>query len=121
MDPTLESIAGAGVYGSWTAGEFSCRRISARRLAEYRHCNFFEAWNRIADDVDSYEDRGLTFVSVDISGHEVPEFQPSAAYRHLELLLGRIRDLSDTAPFTTRPEEAGLQLQVSLGSGTGPV
>ena len=54
-------------------------------------------------DVAETPDRGLTFVSVHLSGHLVPEFQPSAAYRQLELLLGRVSDLSDTRPFTTGP------------------
>lgn len=37
------------------------------------------------------EDRGLTFVTIDLSGHEVPEYQPSAGYRTLEKLLNRIK------------------------------
>lgn len=49
-------------------------------------------------------ERGMTFVEIDQSGHMVPEFTPSAAYRHLEFLLGRIKGLDDTAPFTTQPE-----------------
>ena len=64
-------------------------------------------------------ERGLTFVSIDLSGHEVPEFQPSAAYRHLELLLGRINSLDEVSPFTTQPDV--VQPAAMLGSGTAPV
>ncbi|KAK4545974.1 hypothetical protein LTR36_002538 [Oleoguttula mirabilis] len=45
-------------------------------------------------------ERGLTFCEVFLSGHQVPEWQPSVAYRHIELLLGRIENLSDVRPFT---------------------
>lgn len=64
-------------------------------------------------------DRGLTFVSVDLSGHEIPEFQPSAAYRHLEFLLGRIKNLSEVSAFTTQP--GFPQSHQPLGKGTGPI
>ena len=64
-------------------------------------------------------ERGLTFVTVDLSGHEVPEFQPSAAYRHLELLLGRISSLDEVSPFTTQPDV--VQPDFALGNGTAPV
>lgn len=46
-------------------------------------------------------ERGLTFVGVDLSGHMIPQYAPSAAYRHLEVLLGRVANLSSTVPFTT--------------------
>lgn len=48
-------------------------------------------------------ERGLTYVSVGLSGHMVPQYAPSAAYRQLEFLLGRIDNLGDTGPFTTPP------------------
>ena len=60
-------------------------------------------------------ERGLTFVAIDLSGHEVPEYQPSAAYRTFEMLLGRIDSLSDMSPFTTQPHVK--QPQVPLGKG----
>jgi carboxypeptidase D len=50
------------------------------------------------------EDRGLTFVTVELSGHEVPGYQPGAAYRHLEKLLGRISSLDEESPYTTVQE-----------------
>lgn len=67
----------------------------------------------------THSERGLTWVGVDRSGHMVPQYQPSAAYRHLEVLLGRVDSLSSTAPFTTAPDYAQPDPD-SLGSGTGP-
>lgn len=46
-------------------------------------------------------ERGLTFVGVDLAGHMVPQYAPSAAFRHIEVLLGRVSSLSSTQPFTT--------------------
>ncbi|KAI3393784.1 hypothetical protein diail_3605 [Diaporthe ilicicola] len=48
-------------------------------------------------------ERGLTFVGIALSGHMVPQYQPTAAYRQLEVLLGRVSSLSSTDPFTTDP------------------
>lgn len=47
-----------------------------------------------------WEERGLTFCTVDLSGHMVPQYAPSAAYRQLEYLLGRISSLSEVSDFT---------------------
>ncbi|EKG12885.1 Peptidase S10 serine carboxypeptidase [Macrophomina phaseolina MS6] len=63
-------------------------------------------------------DRGLTYVAVELSGHAVPGFAQSAGYRHLELLLGRIANFSDTSPFTTQPDYP--QPAGPLGKGTSP-
>ncbi|WPG98619.1 Hypothetical protein R9X50_00141200 [Acrodontium crateriforme] len=41
-------------------------------------------------------ERGLTFYQVQLAGHEVPGYAPSAGYRMLEVLLGRVKDLSST-------------------------
>ncbi|CAM1508949.1 Fc.00g026880.m01.CDS01 [Cosmosporella sp. VM-42] len=46
-------------------------------------------------------ERGLTYVSVELSGHMVPQYAPSAAYRQLEVLLGRVKSLKSKQPFTT--------------------
>lgn len=64
------------------------------------------------------EDRGLTFVSVAFSGHMIPQNQPSAAYRHLEKLLGRIKSLSQVSAFSTQPGYP--QPRGALGRGTAP-
>ncbi|KAF7114711.1 hypothetical protein CNMCM5793_009662 [Aspergillus hiratsukae] len=45
-------------------------------------------------------ERGLTFVEVKLCGHMVPQYQPSAAFRHLEYLLGRVDSLESREPFT---------------------
>ena len=49
----------------------------------------------------THTERGLTLVTVQMSGHMVPQYAPSAAYRHLEFLLGRIPSLATVGPFTT--------------------
>lgn len=61
-------------------------------------------------------ERGLTFVAIVLAGHEVPEHTPSAGYRHLEYLLGRIDSLDEVSPFTTQPQVQ--QPNGSLGRGT---
>lgn len=50
----------------------------------------------------THTERGLTLVVVDLSGHEIPQYAPGAAYRQLELLLGRINNLTDFGDFTTQ-------------------
>ncbi|KAF2418243.1 serine carboxypeptidase [Tothia fuscella] len=47
-------------------------------------------------------ERGLTFYQVQLAGHELPGYAPGAAYRSIELLLGRIKSLSDVGDFTTQ-------------------
>lgn len=49
-----------------------------------------------------YTERGLTFSTVAMAGHMVPQYAPGAAYRHLEFLLGRIESLSEETDFTTQ-------------------
>ncbi|KAL9592472.1 MAG: hypothetical protein Q9219_007724, partial [cf. Caloplaca sp. 3 TL-2023] len=48
------------------------------------------------------EERGLTFYQVQLAGHELPEYTAGAAYRIVELLLGRISSLGDAGDFTTQ-------------------
>ncbi|KAI1327188.1 alpha/beta-hydrolase [Xylariaceae sp. FL0255] len=64
-------------------------------------------------------ERGVTYVSVDLSGHMIPQYAPSAAMRHLEFLLGRVDSLSSVEPFIIYP---GITQPASssLGNGTGP-
>jgi carboxypeptidase D len=66
----------------------------------------------------AHSERGLTYVGVDLSGHMIPQYAPSAAYRHLEVLLGRVPSLDSTMPFTT---DTGVgQPAGGLGDGTAP-
>jgi len=46
-------------------------------------------------------ERGLTFYQVQLAGHELPGYAPGAAYRALEVLLGRVDSLGDVGDFTT--------------------
>ncbi|PWY98493.1 alpha/beta-hydrolase [Testicularia cyperi] len=57
-------------------------------------------------------ERGLSWISNDLSGHMLPQYQPSSAYRQLEFLLGRIDSLSSKQPFTT--SDAGYQAQNTI-------
>ncbi|KAL9628390.1 MAG: hypothetical protein Q9204_005915 [Flavoplaca sp. TL-2023a] len=50
----------------------------------------------------THTERGLTWVEVALTGHMVPQYAPSAAYRQLEFLLGRIDTLEQRGPFTTQ-------------------
>lgn len=45
-------------------------------------------------------ERGLTFYELQLAGHEVPGYSLGGGYRSIELMLGRISSLSDTAPFS---------------------
>ena len=48
-----------------------------------------------------HTERKLTVVTVDLSGHMIPQYAPSAAYRQVEFLLGRIPSLGTKGTFTT--------------------
>lgn len=50
----------------------------------------------------THHERGLTFCSVTLAGHEIPQYVPGAAYRQLEFLLGRISSLTEVGDFTTQ-------------------
>ncbi|PVH98259.1 alpha/beta-hydrolase [Periconia macrospinosa] len=51
----------------------------------------------------THTERKLTWVYQALSGHMVPQYQPSSGYRQLEFLLGRIDSLTSKVPFTTMP------------------
>ncbi|KAI0156916.1 alpha/beta-hydrolase [Xylariaceae sp. FL1272] len=51
----------------------------------------------------THTERGLTWVTVDLAGHQIPQYVPGAGYRQLEFLLGRIDSLSDIAGEFTIP------------------
>ncbi|KAI9851251.1 MAG: hypothetical protein M1838_004170 [Thelocarpon superellum] len=48
----------------------------------------------------THTERNLTWVAVSLSGHMIPQYAPSASFRMLEYLLGRIDELTSTVPFT---------------------
>ena len=48
------------------------------------------------------KERGLTFYTAHLAGHELPGYTPGVAYRMLEILLGRVSDFSSTEDFTTQ-------------------
>lgn len=54
-----------------------------------------------------HTERGLTFCTVDLSGHMIPQYAPSASYRQLEFLLGRIPSLGARSDFTTQTGNFG--------------
>lgn len=65
----------------------------------------------------THEERGLTFVTVGLAGHMIPQFAPAAAYRQLEKLLGRVCSLSSRKAFTTDASNT-TQPSGPLGPGT---
>ena len=64
----------------------------------------------------THTERGLTWNEVFMSGHMVPQYAPSVAYRQMEFLLGRIKSLTERTSFTTQPGMAQPQVQTK-GSG----
>lgn len=65
-------------------------------------------------------ERGLTWVGIDLSGHMVPQYAPTAAFRHVEVLLGRVSNLSSTEPFTTAIDSKVGQSSLVGESGNFP-
>lgn len=65
-------------------------------------------------------ERGLTWVGVDLSGHMVPQYAPTAAFRQVEVLLGRVSSLSSTDPFTTAGDSDVAQASLGGVSGNFP-
>ena len=47
-------------------------------------------------------ERKLTWIETFLSGHMIPQYQPSAAFRQLEYLLGRISSVTEISDFTTQ-------------------
>ncbi|KAF2104352.1 putative serine carboxypeptidase [Rhizodiscina lignyota] len=63
-----------------------------------------ESWAGAGEYGRFVTERGLTFLEVTLSGHMIPQFQPSAAYRAFEFLLGRVKSLDEISPFSTQPD-----------------
>ncbi|KAI0595431.1 Alpha/Beta hydrolase protein [Biscogniauxia sp. FL1348] len=67
----------------------------------------------------AHTERGLTYVGVDLAGHMIPQYAPSAAFRQLEFLLGIVDGLNSTQPFSI--DSAYPQPDPdALGNATGP-
>lgn len=68
---------------------------------------------------EAHTERGLTYVGVELAGHMVPQYAPSAAFRQLEFLLGRVSGLgSGAGPFTVPIElPGGVTASASSMSG----
>lgn len=49
----------------------------------------------------THTERGLTFTTVALAGHQIPQYAPGAAYRLLEFTLGRVDNLTEVGEFTT--------------------
>ncbi|KAK4212368.1 hypothetical protein QBC37DRAFT_195271 [Rhypophila decipiens] len=88
---------------------------------------FYVPYNTITDESSlaaagvfgtTHTERGLTYVGVDLAGHMVPQYAPSAAFRQLEFLLGRVDCLDCRKPFTVDLEAP--QSEARLGKGTAP-
>ncbi|KAJ4374799.1 hypothetical protein N0V83_001876 [Neocucurbitaria cava] len=47
-------------------------------------------------------ERGLTFYTAHLAGHELPGYTPGVALRMLEILLGHVKDFSSTDNFVTQ-------------------
>jgi carboxypeptidase D len=54
-----------------------------------------------------HTEKKLTVVTIDLGGHTIPQYAPSAAYRQMEFLLGRIPSLGAPGKFTTQTDMGG--------------
>lgn len=66
-----------------------------------------------------HQERGLTWVLVDLTGHMVPTWQAAVSFRQLEVLLGRVSSLNATVALPQYPNAAQPEQSV-LGGGTAP-
>ena len=48
------------------------------------------------------QERGMTFYTAHLAGHELPGYTPGVAYRMLEILLGHVKDFSSRENFVTQ-------------------
>ncbi|KAF2211719.1 hypothetical protein CERZMDRAFT_42821 [Cercospora zeae-maydis SCOH1-5] len=98
----MQNMTWNGAQGFSTAPEewnkFYVPYHSELSLSSVAGAGYFGTW---------LTERGLTFVTIDLSGHMVPQYAPAAAYRHVEFLLGRISSLGEVSDFTTQPGNWG--------------
>jgi carboxypeptidase D len=68
----------------------------------------------------AHTERGLTWVEVFLSGHMVPQYTPTTAFRQLEFLLGRIPNISERSSFTvqTNIPQPKLKTKVTSANAT---
>ncbi|POS70943.1 carboxypeptidase cpdS [Diaporthe helianthi] len=64
-----------------------------------------------------HSERGLTWALIGLAGHMVPTWQAAVAFRQVEVLLGRVANLSSTTPFPQYPN-AKQPDPSELGFGT---
>lgn len=69
----------------------------------------------------AHEERGLTLVATQLAGHEGPQYAAASSLRHLEKLLGRVKSLSGTEPFTLPELRNVTQARKPLGKGIVPI
>ncbi|PHH87333.1 hypothetical protein CDD83_9008 [Cordyceps sp. RAO-2017] len=66
----------------------------------------------------THHERGLSLVVTHLAGHEGPGYSAASAFRHLEKLVGRVRSMSETTPFTLPELRNITQVKRPLGRGT---
>lgn len=66
-----------------------------------------------------HEERGLTWLLIDLTGHMVPTWQAAVSYRQLEVLLGRVPAMNSTVAFA-QYADAPQPDSSDLGFGTAP-
>lgn len=83
-------------YSDWATYGINTAEIPYGSPGSYR------TFAGVGDMGEMVTERGLTFVTVNLAGHMVPQYQPAAAFRNLEFLLGRVDSMGVGAPgFTT--------------------
>jgi carboxypeptidase D len=89
---------GAQGFSSYPSNDFFVPYHEELNLGTLAGAGNFGKW---------HTERGLTYVTIELSGHMVPQYAPTAAYRQLEFLLGRIEDLGVHSDFTTQSGNFG--------------
>lgn len=55
-------------------------------------------------------------VAINLSGHELPEYQPTMGHRNRKVLLGRVVSFNEVSPFTMQWNVTQLTLSLYQGS-----
>lgn len=80
-----------------------------------------EAPSLVGNVGTTHTERGFTIAVTALSGHEGPRYAPTASFRQLEKLLGRVHSLSEIEPFTLPQLAKSPQVQPPLGPGSYPI